>query len=117
MTTSQSRKPKHSTAQISVATMRHIVQLAGSDFEAFFETVAIESAKLVGADGAALIVQGVDGEMHYKFFYGLPQSYQQYVFDYRSQMGSGTIGQALTQRKAIFTADYVASPHAVKTIC
>ena len=102
------------TALINVATMRHIIQLAGSDFETFFETVAIESAKLISADGAALVVEDTNGMMRYKFFYGLPESFQKNILGYRLQANSGTIGQAIKLKQAIFTADYAASPHAVR---
>ena len=109
------QQQESAAAHINVATMSRLIKLAGSDFEAFFGAVAIESAKLVGADGAALILKDTDGMMRYKFFHGLPQSFQQnFITDYCAQDDFGTIGQALKQNKCIFTADYASSPHAVQ---
>ncbi|MHB1676904.1 MAG: GAF domain-containing protein [Sulfuriferula sp.] len=112
--TSKHHKPELDIAHLDIATMRHIIQLAGSDFEVFFYTIAIESAKLVNADGAALILIDTDGQMRYKFFYGLPESFQKNLLKYRAQADSGTVGRALSQSKALFTPDYAASPDAVQ---
>ncbi len=114
MVANENPKPGPNGAHIDIAAMRHIVQLAGSDFEVFFYTIAIESAKLVGADGAALIVTDAEGQLRYKFFYGLPELFQTEILNYRATTDSGTIGQALMQKKAVFTRNYAASPYAVK---
>ncbi len=106
-------KPALNTAHIDIATMRHIIQLAGSDFEVFFYTIAIESAKLVGADGAALIVTDDHGQLGYKFFYGLPEIFQKEILKYRAPADKGTIGQALKEKKAVFNGNYADSPYAV----
>ncbi|MHB0991161.1 MAG: GAF domain-containing protein [Burkholderiales bacterium] len=111
--TNKNSKPGLIAAQIDIATMRHIIQLAGSDFEVFFYTIAIESAKLVGADGAALLVTDAEGMIGYKFFYGLPELFQKEILNYRAPRDTGTVGHALKEEKAVFTGNYSASPYAV----
>lgn len=100
---------------VAVADMRRIVRLAGSDFEAFFQEVAMDSARLLGADAAALVVQDSDGMMQYRFFYGSPEVFQRDMRAFRFSPDSGTVGAALRQEQAVFTPDYAASPNAMKT--
>jgi len=100
---------------VAVADMRRIVRLAGSDFEGFFQAVAMDSARLLGADAAALIVQDADGMMQYRFFYGSPEVFQQDMRLFRFSPDSGTVGAALRQERPVFTPDYPASPDAMKT--
>ena len=98
---------------INVATLRHIVYLAGLSFEDFFPEVAMESAKLVGADGAALILQDNDGMMRYQFFSGVPSHFKRSMQDYRFNPYEGTVGQALKLRQPIYTTNYAHSPYAM----
>ncbi len=100
---------------VAIADMRRIVRLAGSDFEGFFQAVAVDSAQSLGADAAALIVQDADGMMQYRFFYGSPDVFQRDMRAFRFSPDSGTVGAALREERMIFTPDYAASPNAMKT--
>ncbi len=98
---------------IDISALRKIIQLAGSDFEGFFHTIATESAKLLGADGAALIQQNETGAMYYRFFHGLPAAFQQQVLAARIPPGTGTVGEAVQTGQPLFTPDYPNSPYAI----
>ncbi len=83
------------------------------DAETFFSLAATEAARLVGADGAALLEQTVPGLLRYRFFHGLPVAYQTLIHDYRLPIDKGTVGTALRQGQPLFTANYPGSPDAL----
>lgn len=98
-------------ANFDVEMIRRLV--SERDFGKFFEQAATEAAKLVGADGAALIEVMGDGEMQYRFFQGLPADHQKMAARYRFRAASSTAGAVLEQGTAIFTPDYPNSPRAM----
>lgn len=94
--------------------IRIVRQLAlEHDAQAFFQLAASEAARLVGADGAALLEQDAPGQLRYRFFQGLPAAYQTLTNTYRLPIGKGTVGAALRRNKPLFTPDYPNSPNAL----
>ncbi len=98
---------------IDIATLRQIIRQAGSNFEAFFRTIAIECAKLLGADAAALIQPDDEGVLHYRFFHGLPEAFQHEVLAAGFGRDAGTAGHVMQSCQPLFTPDYPSSPHAM----
>lgn len=94
--------------------IRIVRQLAlEHDAETFFKLAASEAARLVGADGAALLEQATPGQLRYRFFHGLPDTYQNLIHDYRLPIDTGTVGAALRLGQPLFTADYPNSLNAL----
>jgi diguanylate cyclase len=98
-------------ANFDVTMIRRLV--SERDFGRFFEQAAAEAAKLVGADGAALIEVLEGGDMQYRFFQGLPALHLKLAAGYRFPAANTTAGAALVNGTAIFTADYPNSAHAM----
>ncbi len=98
-------------ADIDVDMIRRLV--SERDFGKFFEQAAAEAAKLVGADGAALIEVVGEGELQYRFFQGLPPDHQEMAASYRFRSTHGTAGAVLEEGRPIFTPHYPSSPRAM----
>lgn len=98
-------------ADVEVDMIRRLV--GERDFGKFFEQAAAEAAKLVGADGAALIEVVGEGEMQYRFFQGLPPDHQKMAARYRFRWANSTAGAVLEEGRPIFTANYPSSPRAM----
>lgn len=89
-------------------------RLAGElDFGRFFEQAATEAARVVGADGCALIEVKGDGTLCYSFFQGLPENYRRLASNFRFRADKGTAGVVLAEGKPIFTSNYERSDHAM----
>ncbi len=82
-------------------------------FPDFFFASAATIAKLMNADGAALI--GCDGkdQLRYKLFFGLEEVNQDSVLKFKFPITKGTVGRALSLGKPLFTPDYQNSPDAM----
>lgn len=83
------------------------------DLKSFFEQTADEAARLLGADGAALIEVVDFGDMQYRFFRGMPSAHQKMADGRRFSSVHGTAGAALREGVPIFTADYPNHPNAM----
>ncbi|MBU6440760.1 MAG: EAL domain-containing protein [Betaproteobacteria bacterium] len=103
--------PAAAQAQVGTEVIRRLA--AQRDLERFFELAAAEAARVLHADGAAMIE--IDGPAHlrYRFFQGLPEDYRRLAAGYRFEMADGTAGLALRCGEPVFTADYPASDHAM----
>ncbi|MEQ1667017.1 MAG: hypothetical protein ABL868_01045, partial [Sulfuriferula sp.] len=78
--------PTHT--QLSISTLNRLIRTL--DFDAFFVAAAQEAARLLGADGVALIENDDANELHYRFFHGLPAHYQQLVTQFKFPAEGGT---------------------------
>lgn len=85
------------------------------DLKHFFEQAASEAARVVGADGAALIEVIAPDELQYRFFRGLPADHQRMADGHRFSAKNSTAGAALKAGVPIFTADYPRHPNAMYT--
>ncbi len=83
------------------------------DPQTFFEQAADEAARLVGADGAALIEVLDGGDMQYRFFRGLPADHQRMANGHRFAANRSTAGAALRDGLPIFTPNYAEHPNAM----
>lgn len=83
------------------------------DPKTFFEQAADEAARLVGADGAALIEVLDGGQMQYRFFRGLPADHQRMADGHRFAAARSTAGAALHDGLPIFTPNYPEHPNAM----
>lgn len=106
-----SSSPAGAQAQIGTEVIRRLA--AQRDLERFFELAAAEAARVLHADGAAMIE--LDGPTHlrYRFFQGLPEDYRRLAAGYRFEIAEGTAGLALRCGEPVFTADYPNSEHAM----
>ena len=84
--------------QAAVATTAELLQIFS--FPEFFNSTASSLAKLLDADGAALIVYDGPDHLKYKLFYGLQSVNQEEVSKFRFPAGKGTVGRALAHRPA-----------------
>jgi len=82
-------------------------------FSEFFDTAAASLAKLLNADGAALIVYDDADHLRYKLFYGMELIQQTSIADFRFPAHEGTVGLALATGQHLFTPDYPNSPKAM----
>ena len=99
-----------SSRELSISTLNRLIRTL--DFDEFFQLSAQEAAKLLDADGVALIECDDHDQLHYRFFYGLPTHYQSLFTDYKFPSDGGTAGQALQTGQIIFNPDYAHAPHA-----
>ncbi|NOT17014.1 MAG: EAL domain-containing protein [Sulfuriferula sp.] len=99
------------TPHLSISTLNNLIRIL--DFDAFFVAAAQEAARLLGADGVALIENDEFNQLHYRFFHGLPAHYQQLVSSLTFPANVGTAGQALQTNQIIFHADYASTHHAM----
>ncbi|MDE2239205.1 MAG: sensor domain-containing diguanylate cyclase [Rhodospirillales bacterium] len=82
-------------------------------FPEFFAAAAERLAKLLGADGVALIVYEEPEQLRYKLFHGLEQLNQTPIVKFSFSASQGTVGRALTSGQALFTSDYPDSADAM----
>jgi diguanylate cyclase (GGDEF)-like protein len=82
-------------------------------FPEFFAAAAERLAKLLGADGVALIVYEEPGQLRYKLFHGLEQLNQTPIVKFSFSASQGTVGRALASGQALFTPDYPNSADAM----
>ncbi|MFP4606828.1 MAG: putative bifunctional diguanylate cyclase/phosphodiesterase [Thiohalospira sp.] len=83
------------------------------DLEHFFQRAAEAARQLVGADGAALILKNETGALEYQFFHGENALRLEGFRGYQFPFESGTVGQALRERRSVLEPDYTNSPHAL----
>ncbi len=77
-------------------------------FPDFFNSTAESLAKLLDADGVALIVYDSPGRLRYKLFYGLETLNQAPVVKFSFPAEQGTVGRVLSSGQPLFTPNY---PH------
>ncbi|MBU6419836.1 MAG: sensor domain-containing diguanylate cyclase [Proteobacteria bacterium] len=82
-------------------------------FPEFFAAAAERLARLLGADGVALIVYDEPGQLRYKLFHGLEQLNQTPIVKFSFPASQGTVGRALASGQALFTPDYPNSADAM----
>ena len=75
-------------------------------FSEFFNSTAVNLAKLLDADGAALIVYDGPDRLRYKLFYGLDRVNQESIVKFSFPASKGTVGRALASGQYLFTQDY-----------
>jgi len=75
-------------------------------FAEFFNSTAVNLAKLLDADGAALIVYDGPDRLRYKLFYGLDRVNQESIVKFSFPASKGTVGRALASGQYLFTQDY-----------
>ncbi len=98
-------------AQIGTEVIRRLA--AQRDLERFFELAAAEAARVLHADGAALIETDGTEQLRYRFFQGLPDDYRRLATGFRFARDEGTAGQALRLGTPVYTPHYAASSHAL----
>lgn len=76
------------------------------DFHRFFENAAGAAAKLIGADGAALIMLEPNDVLCYRFFLGVPAQMHPRLRNNCFPASWGTAGQALRLKKPCYQPDY-----------
>ncbi|OYV33736.1 MAG: GGDEF domain-containing protein [Acidocella sp. 20-61-6] len=82
-------------------------------FPKFFESAASSLAKLLGADGAALIVREGTEFLKYRLFYGVSTINHGASAEFRFRVDEGTVGRAMRNARYLFTPDYPASAEAM----
>ena len=82
-------------------------------FPEFFGAAAERLARLLGADGVALIVHDEPGQLRYKLFHGVEQLNQTPIVKFSFPASQGTVGRALISGQALFTPDYPNSADAM----
>ena len=75
-------------------------------FAEFFNSTAVNIAKLLDADGVALIVYDGPDRLKYKLFYGLDRLNQESIVKFSFPANKGTVGRALALGQYLFTQDY-----------
>jgi diguanylate cyclase (GGDEF)-like protein len=75
-------------------------------FAEFFNSTASSLAKLLDADGVALIVYDGPDRLRYRLFYGLDHINQESIVTFSFSAQEGTVGRVLTSGQHLFTADY-----------
>jgi diguanylate cyclase (GGDEF)-like protein len=104
---------------IPISTLRHLVSLLADDFAMGFEAIAREAAKVVGAEGAALILADGTNEpaaqLKYLFFQGLPAAYQAELQTCRFNRDEGVVGVVFRSSQPVLVCDYPASDFAIET--
>ena len=98
-------------AQVGTEVIRRLA--AQRDLERFFELAAAEAARVLQADGAAMIELDGQNQLRYRFFQGLPEDYRRLAAGYRFDRSEGTAGLAIRCGEPVFTADYPSSDHAM----
>lgn len=82
-------------------------------FPDFFNSTAERLAKLLDADGVALIVHDSPNWLRYKLFYGLETLNQVPVVKFSFPAEKGTVGRVLASGQPLFTPDYPRSEDAM----
>lgn len=82
------------------------------DMAQFFHIAAEGVAKILGADGAALIVKEEPDLLRYWFFHGLPSAYKHLsIYAFNDQLG--VAGEALRTGEITLVTNYPQSPYAL----
>ncbi|MBA1148354.1 GAF domain-containing protein [Ectothiorhodospiraceae bacterium WFHF3C12] len=84
-----------------------------ADFSRFFSRAADAARRLVGGDGAALILLNPAGRFEYQFFNGEPAERLAPFRGYRFDREQGIAGHALREGHSVHLEDYPASVHAM----
>jgi diguanylate cyclase (GGDEF)-like protein len=103
--------PVSAEAQVGIEVIRRLA--AQRDLERFFEMAAAEAARVLHADGAAMIELDGPTRLRYRFFQGLPERYCRLAAGFGFEIDKGTAGLALRSGEPVFTADYANSEHAM----
>ncbi len=82
-------------------------------FSDFFHSSASSIARLLRADGAALIVYDGTDRLRYRLFYGMEVVKHEAVANFSFPANEGTVGRVLSTGKYLFTQDYPNSPDAM----
>lgn len=82
-------------------------------FPELFSAAARELAKLLDADGSALIVTEGQDRLRYRLFDGLEHLDQTPIVKFSFPAGQGTVGHALSTGRHLFTPDYPASANSM----
>lgn len=96
---------------LNIALLRRLI--GERNLKAFFQKAAVEAARLVGADGAALVEVISEEEVRYRFFNGLPEDHQKAAANLQFHYASSTVGDALVADLPLFTANYPQHPRAM----
>jgi diguanylate cyclase (GGDEF)-like protein len=75
-------------------------------FTEFFNSAAANLARLLDADGVALIVYDGPDRLRYKLFYGLDRINQASIVTFNFPSNEGTVGRVLASGQYLFTPDY-----------
>ncbi len=97
--------------EATVKTMTDLLKIFS--FSTFFDTVAASLARLLDADGAALIIYDGPDRLRYKLFYGLETINQESIVKFSFSARHGTAGHVLTTGQHLFTQDYPRSGNAM----
>ncbi|HTQ71245.1 MAG TPA: sensor domain-containing diguanylate cyclase [Acidocella sp.] len=97
--------------QQTVQTTTSLLQIFS--FSEFFNAAAESLARLLNADGAALIVYDGADRLRYKLFYGLEQLNQAPTVSFSFPANKGTVGRVLATGEPLFTPDYPNSEDAM----
>jgi diguanylate cyclase (GGDEF)-like protein len=88
----------------AVTTTTELLQIFS--FPEFFNSAAANLARLLDADGVALIVYDGPDRLRYKLFYGLDRINQESIVKFSFPANKGTVGRVLTTGRFLFTKDY-----------
>lgn len=88
----------------AVTTTTDLLQIFS--FPEFFNSAAASLARLLDADGVALIVYDGPDRLRYKLFYGLDRVNQESIVKFSFPASKGTVGRVLTSGRFLFTQDY-----------
>ncbi len=97
------------TEHAAVKSLRRLTQHFST--QEFFQESARLACRLVGADGAALVLRE-DQFLRYTFFEGLPEAYRQ-LGSYQFPASEGAAGAALAGGEPIYVPDYPNSRYAM----
>lgn len=82
-------------------------------FADFFNSTAATLAKLLDADGVALIVYDGPDRLRYKLFFGLDRINQESIVKFSFPVGKGTVGRVLMSGHHLFTQNYPGSEDSI----
>jgi diguanylate cyclase len=97
--------------QMAVQATTKLLQILS--FPEFFAAAAESLARLLGADGVALIVYDGPERLRYKLFHGLELLNQRPTVSFSFPTNSGTVGHVLATGRPLFTLDYPNSEDAM----
>jgi diguanylate cyclase (GGDEF)-like protein len=106
MSTAYERKRLHD----AILALRRLARVY--DLEAFFHEAAKLAITEAQADGAGLLCQGDGHQLQYRFFHGLPVSYQAFA-NWSFPDHLGTSGAALQRGEPVYVPDYPRSIYAM----
>lgn len=97
--------------QMAVEATTRLLQILS--FPEFFDAAAESLARLLNADGVALIVYDGPDRLRYKLFHGLERLNQTPIVSFSFPANRGTVGHVLATGRALFTPDYPNSEDAM----